>query len=149
MPFLFCLLPAFKIPEVRTWRKYIICLLLVTIPMSLWAAVAAPQDCGLSQSSEQTQSDDDAHAHHDMGTSPPAEIDLGVSQGVPVNPDAPHDCCDFCLTACLASGHSVLNLPLAALEPLALPGHFNNTLASQFLPGPSYPSLYRPPISQI
>jgi hypothetical protein len=41
-----------------------------------------------------------------------------------------------------------LNLSLAIPETTIPSAHFSITHASQILPGPTYPSLYRPPISQ-
>ena len=49
----------------KRWRKHIICLLLVTLPMSLWATVAAPHDCGKPAPAEQQQGTGE-HAHHAM-----------------------------------------------------------------------------------
>jgi len=136
----------------KRWRKHVICLLMVTFPMSLWAAVAAPQDCRSHQPVEQGEADANEHAHHG------APMGKGDGKDFTAIPDLEPDgqgpastspCCDTCLSACLASGLSVLNLQLAVIEPVIPATHFKLDRATQFMPGPSYPSLYRPPITLI
>jgi hypothetical protein len=131
----------------KRWRKHIICLVLVTFPMSLWAAVAAPKVCDSMQAPAQAQTAGVGHAHHG---SPMVDPEPVVDQH---HPDAPDPCCDSCLyaclSACLAGNLSALSLSLATLQPAVHTTHYNLLRATQFLPGPSYPSLYRPPISHI
>lgn len=150
LPRLSCKHQGPKIPAMKLWRKSIICLLLLTVPLSLWAAVATPKDCSLDQPAEQTRIDDmAAHAHHGMSPASSEMDDHDNSKSIPADPNAPCSCCNACLAACLASGISVLNLQLQAVDSPAASNYFSKTLASPFLPGPSYPSLYRPPISRI
>jgi hypothetical protein len=135
----------------KRWRKYIVCLLLVTLPVSLWAAVAAPQRCDSEAGSSKVQPMADAHAHHGMNMPADELQDQEGSGSIHHNssPVSPEPCCDTCIAACLANSLTAMTLSVAALEPAAHETHFNRVLAARFLPGPSYPSLYRPPISQI
>ncbi|HKX57318.1 MAG TPA: hypothetical protein VJN01_14505 [Xanthomonadales bacterium] len=139
----------------KRWRKYIVCLLLVTVPVSLWAAVAAPLDCdsapAATPTAAQVQPSANPHAHHAKVT-PAAELQDKEGSGSihhNSNPGSAEPCCDTCISACLASSLTAMNLSVAALQSAAPETHFNQVKAARFLPGPSYPSLYRPPISQI
>jgi hypothetical protein len=139
-----------NIPDMKRWRNYIVGLLLVTLPVSLWAAMAAPQLCGAGADLPQTQAVDDAHAHHAMNM-PAAELQDEDAPGSRHHSDngSTQPCCDTCLSACLASSLTAMNLSVASLESTASETHFDLVLAARFLPDPGYPSLYRPPISQI
>jgi len=139
-----------KIQSMNAWRKCIVCLLLVTLPVSLWAAVVVPEhppgDCGMSVATEGLASASKAHVGHDMGVSGSLAMDHGPDHQTPTR-DEP--CCDTtCASACLATGVSALNLQAAALEPVVHDMHYKLDRATHLLAGPSYPSLYRPPISQ-
>lgn len=123
------------------WRKHVICLLLVTFPVSLWAAVAAPEVCDSMQAQEQAQTTSVDHAHHGSHGTDPAPAPE------PHQPGDSSPCCDTCLSACLASSLTVLELRLAVPEPVIPTVHYKLDRATQFLAGPSYPSLYRPPIA--
>lgn len=140
-----------NIPDMKRWRKYIVCLLLVTLPVSLWAAVAAPQRCDSGAGSSPEQPIADAHAHHGMAMPAVAQQEKEASAGMRYGSDhgSTEPCCDTCISACLASSLTAMNLSVATLQSAAIETHFNRVLAAHFLPGPSYPSLYRPPISQI
>ena len=136
----------------NAWHKCIICLLSVTLPVSLWAAVVVPQhmpgDCGMSTATEHLADDFKAHVGHDMGASGTVSMEHSPEHQSPAAAD--ESCCDAtCASACLATGLSALNLQAAALEPVVPGMHYKLDRDSRFLPGPSYPSLYRPPISQI
>lgn len=140
-----------NIPDMKRWRNYIVCLLLVTLPVSLWAAVAAPQGCDSAADSAPEQPIGDAHAHHGMDMPAAAQQDKAGSGGMHngSNHGSAEPCCDTCISACLASSLTAMNLSVATLQSAMAETHFNRVLAAHFLPGPSYPSLYRPPISQI
>lgn len=147
--------PVAKIPGMKRWRPWIIGLLLVTVPLSLWASVAAPADCASAMtppaSPAPSQIQDDVHAHHgmDKGADATTDPETADSNHHDSRPGANEPCCDTCLSACLGSGHSLLPIPLTTVAPSTPDGHFSKTHASQVFPGPDYPSLYRPPISQI
>jgi hypothetical protein len=134
----------------KRWRTHIICLLLVTLPASLWAAVAAPGNCSLAKPMQQAQADSTHQAHHGMAMDMSDASNSGMGSHVQPGHDAGtlEPCCDTCVSACLANNLSALNLQLATLEPVEHGMHYRLDRATQFLAGPSYPSLYRPPISQ-
>jgi len=135
---------------VKTWRKHVICLLLVTLPLSLWAAV--PEVCeSMGESpTEQTaehESSGSGHAHHGPGSS-------AAAAPTAVDPEASShpldcDCCSDCLEACTTSGTTAVQVPHMLTDTFHSELKFAQVRDSQFPNGPDYPSLYRPPISQI
>ncbi len=136
----------------KRWRKHVTCLLMVTFPVSLWAAAAAPRDCSSHQPVEQVEAANSGHAHHGAPTGLDDSTDVPAGPGLEPDAQSPASnspCCDTCLSACVASGLSALSLQGAVLEPVIPAMHFKLDRATHFLLGPSYPSLYRPPIAQI
>ncbi|HET6565976.1 MAG TPA: hypothetical protein VFG52_11225 [Xanthomonadales bacterium] len=134
--------------------------------MSLWAAVAAPHDCSSSQAADWAHpggSEQEHHSSHRNGDQSPAVM-ANPEMNHAMHHDSLHDmpqdalqggrsdatepCCDTCWSACLAGNLTLLNLQLAELVPAIPAMHYKLDRAEQFMPGPSYPSLYRPPISR-
>src|SRR5688572_13108228 len=97
---------ALNIPDMKRWRKYIVCLLLVTLPVSLWAAVAAPQDCDTMRSTTPAagpmQPIANAHAHHgmDMPAAEPQDTERSSSIHHNISSVSTEPCCDTCISAC-------------------------------------------------
>jgi len=150
-------LQGLNIPDMKRWRKYIVCLLLVTLPVSLWAGMSVPRDCASAQTealtTEPALPESNDHAHHGMAigmdSGSGAQPVAASTDSMKHNSSSTEPCCDTCITVCLASSLSAVTLTVASLEPAAFKTHLNRVVATRFQPGPSYPSLYRPPISQI
>jgi len=106
---------------------------------------------------EPAQPESSDHAHHGMAMDmtggmtggPESQPRMAATDSMKHDSSSAEPCCETCITVCLASSLSAVTLSVASLESAALETHFNLVLATRFLPDPSYPSLYRPPISQI
>lgn len=125
---------------------------MVTVPLSLWAAV--PGSCEQQADLQATipmehESSASGHALHGSGS-------IGVTADAAAEPQSQNvhdsmdcDCCGDCLAACTMAGTTALQARQFEPSRTSLSLYFALTRSSQLHSGPDYPSLYRPPIALI
>jgi len=134
----------------KSWHKQIICLLLVTLPLSLWAAVPGVCESMGESATEPTaehESSTGGHAHH--GPDSPTAATSIEADPEPSSHPLDCDCCSDCLEACTLSGTTAVQARHGLTDTSHSALKFTHAQDSQLPNGPDYPSLYRPPISQI
>jgi len=135
---------------VKTWRKHVICLLLVTLPVSLWAAVPGVCESMAESPTEpaaEYESSSSGHGHHGPDSSTAATFIEADPE--PSSHPLDCDCCSDCLEACTMPGATAVQVRPLLTDTSHSALKFTQTQDSQLPNGPDYPSLYRPPISQI
>jgi len=136
----------------KPWRKIVFSLLMVTVPLSLWAAV--PSTCGQqadvqSEIPMEHESSGSGHAHHESGSAEADATPAAEPQSENSHASMNCDCCGDCMEACTMAGTTALQARQFESTANSTSLHFAQTRNSQLRGGPDYPSLYRPPIAQI
>ena len=130
-------------------RKSVIYLLVVTLPLSLWASVASL--CDTERSSAIEKISVDAHAHHGSSENVNHQ-ELQVSANIKnantsgASTDCP--CCDDCVAICAMTAGSLLVSTSVLVDSLFDAHDRLIPLVVVFHQGPPRQSLFRPPISQ-
>lgn len=139
----------------KSVRKTIAYLLVVTLPLSAWAGIGAPCTQNSAPESAAQAVMVDAHAHHaavqsaeDGSTGHPASHHAAADANADTS-QAECPCCDDCQTACVLSSCSPVALGTTS-GLVALSGADKHLpSADAFRNGPPPHVLFRPPILTV
>ena len=155
---LYCRVERATLKTVNRLRKYVACLLVLTLPLTAWAGVGAPCE-QISDSVVPAQTlARDAHAHHREaagtggGEQSRISMDRSAHHGAESsNPSSKNGCpcCDGCETPCALSSCSPVAMAIALNAPVFTGGESHARQVDELRAGPFPHVLYRPPIFSV